>query len=293
MTDTTTTEAVQALLESVTPGPWAWEESHPTNACAEVTAEIDGGWPSSIATLYGSSDLVPPPTEPDEPWGDHPIRRANARFIAAARDLVPALLKERDEALAQLARREEMHDCTMKERDDATLYADEQKARADRAEASLAALEPARHVNETPKSEHDSADMLIATPYAVTLAEDAITEGETASQMLDRLGMDGAKWAAEFRTTALRLGYSDMDEGWLIGWFCNAIMAGHDRAQSPDATLEPAPVTLADALQVPEVRALVEAACGLLDAYSAIVGTGNPWGDSLRAALRAFEGDKA
>lgn len=41
---------------------------------------------------------------------------------------------------AQLARREEMHDCAMKERDDATLYADEQKARADRAEAALAAL---------------------------------------------------------------------------------------------------------------------------------------------------------
>lgn len=40
---------------------------------------------------------------------------------------------------AQLARREEMHDCAMKERDDATLYADEQKARADRAEAALAA----------------------------------------------------------------------------------------------------------------------------------------------------------
>ena len=39
----------------------------------------------------------------------------------------------------QLARREEMHDCAMKERDDATIYADEQKARADRAEAALAA----------------------------------------------------------------------------------------------------------------------------------------------------------
>lgn len=95
MTDTTT-EAVQALLESVTPGPWAWEESHPTNACAEVTAEIVGGWPFALATLYGSSEEVPSPTEPDEPWGDHPIRRANARFIAAARDLVPALLADRD-----------------------------------------------------------------------------------------------------------------------------------------------------------------------------------------------------
>jgi len=48
-------------------------------------------------------------------------------------------------------------------------------------------------------------------------------ENETDGQMLDRLGDDAAKWAAEFRKTALNLGYSDMDEGWLITWFANAI----------------------------------------------------------------------
>lgn len=40
---------------------------------------------------------------------------------------------------AHLARREEMHDCAMKERDDATLYADEQKARAKALEDALRA----------------------------------------------------------------------------------------------------------------------------------------------------------
>lgn len=34
---------------------------------------------------------------------------------------------------------------------------------------------------------------------------------------------DAAKWASEFRKTAIKLGYSDMDEGWLIAWFANAI----------------------------------------------------------------------
>lgn len=52
-------------------------------------------------------------------------------------------------------------------------------------------------------------------------------------------------------------------------------------------------LTIAPAPDAAKVAALVEAACGLLDAYSAIVGPGNPWGDSLRAALRAIEGDKA
>lgn len=80
---------------------------------------------------------------------------------------------------------------------------------------------------------------LAPTDAAQAPAEDAHVKGETAGQMLERLGMDGAKWAAEFRTTALRLGYSDMDEGWLIGWFCNAIMAGYDRsaAQAREAAL--------------------------------------------------------
>ena len=48
-------------------------------------------------------------------------------------------------------------------------------------------------------------------------------EKETDGQLLERLGDDAAKWAAEFRKTAIKLGYSDMDEGWLIGWFANAI----------------------------------------------------------------------
>ena len=42
------------------------------------------------------------------------------------------------------------------------------------------------------------------------------------------MGTDAAKWAAEFRKTALRLGHSDMDEGWLIGWFANAIEHAKD-----------------------------------------------------------------
>lgn len=40
----------------------------------------------------------------------------------------------------------------------------------------------------------------------------------------------------------------------------------------------------------PDVTALVEAAEKLLDAYSAIVGAGNPWGDELRAALARMKG---
>lgn len=104
MTIDTSREAVERLLDGVTEGPWAWEENHPLNACVSVTTKSDAGWTIGIATLYGYSDDVPTPTEPDEPWGDHPIRRADARFISASRELVPALLAERDAALAEVAR---------------------------------------------------------------------------------------------------------------------------------------------------------------------------------------------
>lgn len=51
----------------------------------------------------------------------------------------------------------------------------------------------------------------------------------TGPDMLAACGVDAAKWAAAFNQTAVKLGYSSMDEGWLIAWFANAIMAMHDK----------------------------------------------------------------
>ena len=39
---------------------------------------------------------------------------------------------------------------------------------------------------------------------------------------------DASKWAEQFNLVAVRLGYPEMDEGWLIGWFANAIEHSHD-----------------------------------------------------------------
>jgi len=39
---------------------------------------------------------------------------------------------------------------------------------------------------------------------------------------------DAHEWAKAFNVTAQKLGYGEMDEGWLIGWFANAMMAQHD-----------------------------------------------------------------
>lgn len=53
---------------------------------------------------------------------------------------VPALIARIRELEAERDRRTEMHECAMSERDDATLYADEQKARAEAAEATVGTL---------------------------------------------------------------------------------------------------------------------------------------------------------
>lgn len=61
------------------------------------------------------------------------------------------------------------------------------------------------------------------------MADTQLSERENDGAFLARIGTDGVKWAAEFRQIAIGLGYSDMDEAWLVGWFANAIEAGGDR----------------------------------------------------------------
>lgn len=78
MTDTTPA-AIEALLKNVTPGPWEWAEHHNglyghSDECVIGVADYEGLF---ICNYYNRSEH-------------------NARFIAAARDLVPALAADRD-----------------------------------------------------------------------------------------------------------------------------------------------------------------------------------------------------
>lgn len=49
----------------------------------------------------------------------------------------------------------------------------------------------------------------------------------TAGEMLNYMGDDAAKWAAEFCKIARDHGHH-LDEGWVIGWFANAIEHSND-----------------------------------------------------------------
>lgn len=74
------------------------------------------------------------------------------------------------------------------------------------------------------------------------------TMNESVDQMLERLGANGMKWAEEFRLTAIKLGYSDMDVGWLVGWFANAIEYGHMVKSKHEVHLAPREVSDEDVL---------------------------------------------
>lgn len=88
----TSTEAVNALLEGVTPGPW---DAAMERGCHGIIAQYLPQGGANFVALVGN-DTATPEKEPS--------RFANARFIAAARDLVPALLAERDALRAEVER---------------------------------------------------------------------------------------------------------------------------------------------------------------------------------------------
>jgi len=83
MTDTSK-DAIAALMAGVTPGPWAYVE----------TESPDGQEFMGCGVLIGGHERI---WFEDEPEDDIPL----ARFIAAARELVPALAAERDAAVAR------------------------------------------------------------------------------------------------------------------------------------------------------------------------------------------------
>jgi hypothetical protein len=58
------------------------------------------------------------------------------------------------------------------------------------------------------------------------------------SDLLDAMGDDASKWAAAFCAIAGRLGH-DLDEGWMISWFANAIEHSYDVRTGRSPTVLP------------------------------------------------------
>lgn len=95
----------------------------------------------------------------------------------------------------------------------------------------------ATDMREETEMEHMARDMREGR-FPAQSAIQMVPVEENTGDMLARIGMDARLWAEEFHKTAQRLGYQPMDEGWLIGWFANAIMQGYDRAARPVAEVQ-------------------------------------------------------
>lgn len=94
------------------------------------------------------------------------------------------------EMKAELARRVDMHECAMAERDDATLYSEEQKARADRAEAALAA-----------QPSPDVAALVEALTIAANRLQRLAVEFDAGTRMF----FEASEWADEARAALARV----------------------------------------------------------------------------------------
>lgn len=66
----------------------------------------------------------------------------------------------------------------------------------------------------------------------------------TDAEQLAYMGVDAQKWAQEWCKVAVDLGnqgHEVVDEGWMIGWFANAIEAGRAAGKSEDAQKQAEP----------------------------------------------------
>ncbi len=127
-TPDTSTENVARMIEGVTPGPWSAEPHEDENTAKYFWYVVAGGiifevediGDDVLATAVGS--------------GKTDRHERNARFIAYAREAVPALA-------ARVAELEAAHEATATKLNGYITYAAEQHDRAEAAEAKLAASE--------------------------------------------------------------------------------------------------------------------------------------------------------
>lgn len=128
---------------------------------------------------------------------------------------------------------------------------EERNAWPDRQAAYVALREAGMGAPAAPTPSEPAGAAGTGIPASESTAPAAEVE-RSDGDLLAYLSTDAAKWAAEFRTTARKLGYSDMDEGWLIGWFANAIEAGR-----ADAIIVPAMMALARHGIRPDIQELL------------------------------------
>ena len=123
-----------------------------------------------------------------------------------------------------------------------------------------------------------------------------IEAAETNGKLLQRLGADAALWAAEFHKTAINLGYSDMDEGWLIGWFANAIenTRAVDRAALTSAAeVGDNQMSFSSNIIEAAVAATIERCARVADSFCQSFTSKGPFGEAaeIAAAIRALKND--
>ena len=120
----TTPAAIEALLKDVTPGPWHWNVRGFVGPISTDDDQSFGMICDEVAECTFSNGS----------------KESNARFIAAARDLVPALAAERDAAIRERDNALALNTALAEANDGLGRAAYSATARAEKAETEAAAI---------------------------------------------------------------------------------------------------------------------------------------------------------
>ncbi len=233
----TSTEAVTALLDGVTDGPWKWWTS---NSWKRLRHDGDA-----------SSKRVLTPLVAKDGCPDCEISQEDMAFIAAASDLVPALLAERDALHSEFLGMAELAERRFDE-------LDEWKARAE------AQFPP---------------DIAVGQPDSGGAGYRTVTVSEPVPAAQDR----DAQIAATLEMAANVQVRSTFD-----GQVTHDV---HPMVQAAIRALATQTQTAAlDAVRREARAPLIEALKGLCDAYAACNGEDHPAYVAARSALRKIEG---
>lgn len=80
------------------------------------------------------------------------------------------------------------------------------------------------------KAKAESKSLLTNAPSGKTQLDGIVALMDGVGNQVFPHTLDAKVWAQEFNRTLIALGQQPLDEGWLVGWFANSIMAGFDTA---------------------------------------------------------------
>jgi len=91
----------------------------------------------------------------------------------------------------------------------------------------------------TDRVENETEEKLEFNVVGTTLSDPTDYVAMKDHELSEACGIDAKKWAEAFCQYAKMLYNVELDEGWVLGWFANPMMAMHDHCKGIQTTVLP------------------------------------------------------